>query len=74
MSDRELLPCPFCGSDPYEARHMTYGWWAVTCKCGVHGPQFREDPATEHKHSAYTKASEAWNRRAAASIGQQMEK
>ena len=63
MSD-DLMPCPFCGGKPYEAHHMTYGWWAVTCKCGAEGPSFRADTPEEHKCSAYQKATEAWNKRA----------
>lgn len=59
-----LKPCPFCGSNPHEARPMIYGGWAVTCKCGARGPSFREDLATEHKRGTHSKASEAWNRRA----------
>lgn len=59
-----LKPCPFCGSNPHEARPMIYGGWAVLCKCGARGPSFREDLATEHKRGTHSKASEAWNRRA----------
>ena len=59
----ELKPCPFCGGQPYEAHHLTYGWWSVACKCGVHGPAFKEDPPNEHKRSAYQKATDAWNQR-----------
>lgn len=66
-----LLPCPFCGSRPYEARHMEYGWWAVSCNCGTKGPSFRVDHETEHKRSAYAKSTEAWNRRAALSAAQE---
>ena len=63
MSD-ELNPCPFCGGKPYEAHHLTYSWWAVTCKCGAEGPSFRADTPEEHKCSAYQKATAAWNGRA----------
>lgn len=68
VMDEELKHCPFCGGKPYDAHHMTYSWWAVTCKCGAEGPSFRADDATEHKSSAYQKARAAWNSRATRTV------
>ena len=65
MSDRELLPCPFCGSFLLEVVSNGHDSEFVECQdCGASGPADVD----------YSAASEAWNRRAAASIGQQMEK
>ena len=70
MTDRELLPCPFCGSAPYDAHHIEYGRWAVTCRCGVVGANSWTGPnaTSESQIKAYNEARAAWNRRAAAAI------
>ena len=65
MSDALKL-CPFCGSQPYAARHQTYSWWAVTCKCGAQGPSFREpESPNPQDQNACQKATAAWQDRAA---------
>jgi len=69
-TDRELLPCPFCGEEPHDAHHIEYGRWAVTCQCGAHGASASTGPnaTDESKIKAYNDARAAWNRRAAAAM------
>lgn len=64
----DIKPCPFCGSQPYAAKHTSYGWWSVICKCGAEGPSFRapENP-DPLQPSAGQNATAAWNERAAPS-------
>lgn len=63
----ELKPCPFCGADPHDARHIEYGRWAVTCRCGASGVGANTGPnATDAaKIKAYQDARSAWNTRTA---------
>lgn len=63
----ELKPCPFCGADPHDARHIEYGRWAVTCRCGASGVGANTGPnATDAaKIKAYQDARTAWNTRTA---------
>lgn len=64
-TDRELLPCPFCGSDDLGFVIDDTDLQFVECmNCGWTGPY----------GTGLQDTSEKWNRRAAASIGQQMEK
>ena len=33
MTERELMPCPFCGNQPYIAEEMDpEDWWYVACQ------------------------------------------
>lgn len=66
-TENQLLPCPFCGGEPHDARHIEYGRWAVTCQCGVHGANASAGPnaTDELKIKAYNDARAAWNRRTA---------
>lgn len=71
-TDRELLPCPFCGG-PASIRG-DFGLQQLGC----------DDPTGEcagadialpcYRPERRAESIERWNRRAAASIGQQMEK
>lgn len=63
----ELKPCSFCGADPHDARHIEYGRWAVTCRCGASGVGANTGPnATDAaKIKAYQDARSAWNTRTA---------
>ena len=63
-TDRELLPCPFCGSDARNDAH------ADDCYFVLHKAL---NSAPEADISLIPKVLDAWNRRAAASIGQQKE-
>lgn len=64
MSDRELLPCPFCGSKEVD----------LVDELVIFSAQCRRCCATASPSSYAIGAAQAWNRRAAASIGQQKEK
>lgn len=59
MSEKELLPCPFCGTSDllgFEPSHEG-GWTIVKCrKCGGSGPAGRATSDQE--------ATAWWNRRA----------
>ena len=61
-----LEACPFCGADPQDARHIEYGRWAVTCRCGASGASANTGPnATDAaKIKAYSDARTTWNTRA----------
>lgn len=63
---KALEACPFCGADPQDARHIEYGRWAVTCRCGASGASANTGPnATDAaKIKAYNDARTAWNTRA----------
>jgi len=50
---RELLPCPFCGSEDIGLKHDSGGSW-VSCPCDAEGP-IRDTPHT---------AALAWSTRA----------
>lgn len=56
MTDK-LLPCPFCGCEPYYSQPVTGSkWWEVSCNtedCGAMGPSLPDK----------AKAAAAWNRR-----------
>lgn len=57
---KELKPCPFCGGEA-EMQHAMGEWWALCpiCKANVDGKN------TEQR------AVEAWNSRAATTIGKE---
>ena len=59
MNERELKPCPFCGSTPMLRRGKTDEWYHV--ECGN-----RECPIYVETRRFYTQeeAIEVWNRRA----------
>lgn len=67
MSEKpELKPCPFCGGKAYIGQ-TNNGEWHINTLCGVDKPAY---------HSAFViadteaEAVEAWNTRAATTIGQ----
>ena len=65
-SERELLPCPFCGEQPYPCTHKTYQHYGVTCKCGASGATgwAGPNPTTPQILQATNEGVAAWNRRA----------
>jgi len=65
-AQQALEACPFCGADPQDARHIEYGRWAVTCRCGASGASANTGPnATDAaKIKAYSDARTTWNTRA----------
>lgn len=60
-TDRELLPCPFCGSHKVNLVDNLVIFYVECLRCC----------AAASPSSDATGAIHAWNRRAAASIGQQ---
>lgn len=79
MSDRELLPCPFCGAGETQIRENGKIWLGMKfsepssvsvfhwCEAVPGQPSRPIERVGRDEASAI----EAWNRRAAASIGQQ---
>lgn len=68
---RELLPCPWCGSDITEvsvSNGSTFRWRKID-GCCTDGPEVRHDTISEDQESAEIesrrRAIEAWNRRTA---------
>lgn len=66
-AEQALKPCPFCGSEPYSCRHLSYSNWGVTCPCGATGPTKNAGyrPLREAEILAHNEAVAAWNERAA---------
>ena len=67
LADRELLPCPFCGSQAELEDHRTI--WAVRCVCGCcvlgeRAPEPEADMPLEYWSHFEKSAIDAWNRRA----------
>lgn len=77
-TDRELIPCPFCGGAPRVIERPdnidgTRFFFGVACYCGGSSACAHKMAIRDTAEQAKASASEAWNRRAAASIGQQKE-
>jgi Lar family restriction alleviation protein len=75
-TDRELLPCPFCGSTNVEDQQgVTYRWRVAVCvDCGARAGEVRchvtgSGANTKALAEARQLAFDEWNRRAAAQIG-----
>lgn len=57
MSEQELLPCPFCGSENLDVAQT--GIWWVTCQhCGAEGRTHDDD---DHSFKTKERAITAWN-------------
>lgn len=66
MTDRELLPCPFCGGKKSFVERADYTSCYVHCDgCGTHGP-IGEDCTEDYSEEVpgQEQAVELWNRRA----------
>ena len=65
----ELLPCPFCGGEAQPTAHLTYSWFAPTCKsCGVRGPSVRigNGATPQQMRELLDRADALWNTRSSA--------
>lgn len=83
MDDREIIPCPFCGSTNVAVEETsTFRWRAPVCQvCGTVGPEVRiqtmgDGTKEEWEEAARIAAIKAWNDRApngelAAAIGKE---
>lgn len=78
-TDRELLPCPFCGAGTFDIRENGKIWMgqkysepaSVSVFHWCEPVEGQPSRAIERVGRDRASALEAWNRRAAASIGQQ---
>lgn len=75
QTDRELLPCPWCGDDLTSVAVVegsTFRWRRVS-GCCTDGPEVRHDTLTNDQSAAEIDSREraitAWNTRAAAALG-----
>lgn len=73
MSDRELLPCPFCGGKSVSVEEgSTFRWVYASCDdCGAQCGEVRKQTMGEGTQEQWNAAAEvsainAWNTRAAA--------